>query len=250
MPGSGRKSASSSGPARQVDAADRARLGEPVAGPDLLRLEALEGHRDPGGIERRGHDAGEAREVVVADPARLRHGQQHGVHARQVGDALALQQRERRGRIEVILQHEARPRGERGEREVAGAERGEERHRDQHALARTQVHRAAGLDGVAREVAVGELHALGERGRPRGVDHVAHVVGRERGPLRPGQRRARRASRRSRRDRPPTRARGGPRGSPRPSPGSRGPGSGPPRAGRGTRPGGGSRRARPPCSAC
>ncbi len=120
----------------------------------------------------------------------------------------ALQQRERRGRIEVILQHEARPRGERGEREVAGAEGREEGHRDQHALARTQVHRAAGLDGVAREVAVGELHALGERGSPRGVDHVAHVVGRERGPLRPGQRRARRASRRSRRDRPPIRARG------------------------------------------
>jgi hypothetical protein len=92
---------------------------------------------------------------------------------------LALDQRERRARLQRLLQHDRAAMGHHRQQRVRAAEAPEERDPHPHPIRRRQVLPLADVPHVLDEAAVRELDALRRRGRPRRIEDVRDVVGRD-----------------------------------------------------------------------
>ncbi len=96
------------------------------------------------------------------------------------GAPLALDQRQRPARVELILEHDGAPVGHDREQRVQAPEAPEQRDSHPHAVVGPQVLPLADMPRVLDEAPVLELHTLGRRRRPRGVEDIGHVVGLDR----------------------------------------------------------------------
>ena len=173
---------------RVGDGAIAVGLGRAVDGAELGGAQRLDGERDV--LRRTDGEAGAHRAQPAPGMIRmLQQGARHVGHAVVHAAALALDQGQRRARLERLLQHHATAMGhDRGHR-VGRAERPEQRHRQPQPILGREMLPLADVEAVGQQGPVRQRHALGRGGGARGVEDEADVVRCDRS-LRLRQRRA------------------------------------------------------------